>query len=265
MTFPNIDPVAFTIAGFAVRWYALAYLGGFLLGWRYCMRLVRNRTAPPLPGNYDDYLTWAVLGVILGGRLGYVLVYNLPYYIDRPLEILVTWHGGMSFHGGMLGVILSAWLYARYHKISFWRFIDPIAVVTPIGLGLGRVANFINGELYGRVTDVPWGMVFPHSDGQPRHPSQLYQATMEGLLLFLLLYIVTRKTNWQEKHGLLSGIFLIGYGAARIVGECFRQPDIQLGFILPGLTMGQLLSIPMVCFGAWLIRSAIGPHERKIT
>ena len=246
LQFPNFDPVAFTVAGFGVRWYALAYLAGFVVGWRYCMRLVMARTEPPQPKHYDDFLTWAVVGVVFGGRLGYVLVYNLPYYIEHPLEMFVTWHGGMSFHGGMVGVILAAWLFARKHKMNFWQFIDPVAAVTPIGLFLGRLANFVNGELYGRVADVPWAMVFPHSDGQPRHPSQLYQAGMEGILLFLALYLLTRKTDWQHRHGLLAGMFLAGYGMARIIGELFRQPDPQLGFLFGGATMGQLLSVPMV-------------------
>ncbi|MEJ0063794.1 MAG: prolipoprotein diacylglyceryl transferase [Alphaproteobacteria bacterium] len=259
LPFPSIDPVAFHIGPVAVRWYALAYLGAFLFGWRYCMSLVRNRLTVPLPKNYDDYVTWSVAGVVLGGRLGYVLVYNLDHYIKDPMDILATWHGGMSFHGGLAGVLLSAWLYARKHKIGFWRFMDPLAAATPIGLFLGRLANFVNGELFGRATDIPWGMVFPHGGDQPRHPSQLYQAGMEGLLLFLVLFIITKKTRWQEHPGLLSGVFLIGYGIARIVGEFFRQPDAQIGFLWGGITMGQLLSLPMVAFGLWLIRRAMRP------
>jgi phosphatidylglycerol---prolipoprotein diacylglyceryl transferase len=151
---------------------------------------------------------------------------------------------------------LAAWLYSRKIKVGFWRFLDPVAAVTPIGLFLGRLANFVNGELYGRVADVPWAMVFPHSDGQPRHPSQLYQAGMEGVLLFLLLAVAVRRTDWQERPGLLSGLFLVGYGVARIVGEFFRQPDPQLGFLFGGITMGQVLSLPMVLFGLWLMRKA---------
>lgn len=260
--FPAIDPVAFNIGPLgglgplAVRWYALAYLVGLLLGWRLCMKLVANNTAPPQPKNYDDFLTWAVIGVVGGGRLGYVLVYNLPHYIEQPMDIFATWHGGMSFHGGMIGVILAAWLYTRKHTISFWRFSDPLAVVTPIGLCLGRLANFINGELYGRVTDVPWGMVFPGGGPEPRHPSQLYQAGLEGVFLFILLITLTRTTAWRERSGLLSGTFLVGYGVARIIGECFREPDIQIGYLWGGATMGQILSIPMTLFGLWLVRRA---------
>jgi phosphatidylglycerol---prolipoprotein diacylglyceryl transferase len=254
--FPAIDPVAFTIFGLAVRWYALAYLAGFVIGWRLCMGMVKARSQPPLPQHYDDFLTWAIIGVVLGGRLGYVFIYNTAYYLQHPAEIFVTWHGGMSFHGGMAGVLLAAWLYSRKIKVGFWRFLDPVAAVTPIGLFLGRLANFVNGELYGRVADVPWAMVFPHSDGQPRHPSQLYQAGMEGVLLFLLLAVAVRRTDWQERPGLLSGLFLVGYGVARIVGEFFRQPDPQLGFLFGGITMGQVLSLPMVLFGLWLMRKA---------
>lgn len=253
LLFPDIDPVAFSLLGLPVRWYALAYLGGFVLGWRYCMALVRTRSLPPLSKHYDDFLTWAVIGVVLGGRLGYVLFYNLPRYLEHPLEIFVTWHGGMSFHGGLVGVVLAAYLFARRQKIPFWQFMDTVAAVAPIGLFLGRLANFVNGELYGRVTDSPLGMIFPHSDGLPRHPSQLYQAGMEGVLLFVVLLAVTRSAAWQERHGLLSGVFLTGYGIARIIGECFRQPDAQLGFIFESITMGQILSLPMVLFGAWLI------------
>lgn len=262
-SFPDIDPVAFSIGGLVIRWYALAYLAGFVIGWRWCMALVRRRTAPPLPQHYDDFLTWAVVGVVLGGRLGYVLFYNFSYYLEHPEEILVTWHGGMSFHGGMLGVILAAWLFAWRRKIRFWSFLDPVAAVTPVGLFLGRLANFINGELYGRVTDAPWAMVFPSSDGQPRHPSQLYQAGMEGLLLLLVLYIVTRRANWQEQPGLLSGVFVAGYGLARIIGELYREPDRQLGYLLGGATMGQLLSVPMVLIGLWLIQRARG-HAQPV-
>ncbi|MBP7252541.1 MAG: prolipoprotein diacylglyceryl transferase [Alphaproteobacteria bacterium] len=254
--FPNFDPIAFTLFGIAVRWYALAYLAGFVIGWQLCMRMVRGRSQPPYPQHYDDFLTWAVVGVVLGGRLGYVFIYNTTYYLQHPAEIFVTWHGGMSFHGGIAGVLLAAWLYSRKIKVEFWRFLDPVAAVAPIGLFLGRLANFVNGELYGRVTDVPWAMVFPYSDGQPRHPSQLYQAGMEGILLFLLLAFVVRRYDWREKPGLLSGLFLAGYGVARIIGELFREPDRQLGYFLGGVTMGQILSLPMVLFGLWLMRKA---------
>jgi phosphatidylglycerol---prolipoprotein diacylglyceryl transferase len=253
MLFPQIDPIAFSIFGLPIRWYALAYLVGLLVGWRWCMRLVKHRLHTPLAKDYDDFLSWAVIGVVAGGRFGYVLIYNFAHYLQHPMEILLTWHGGMSFHGGMLGVIAAAALFARRRGVGFWRFIDPIAAVTPLGLGLGRVANFINGELYGRVTDAPWGMVFPHGGDLPRHPSQLYQAATEGLLLLLVLIIVRHKFRWDERPGLLSGVFLSGYGCARIAGEFFREPDAQLGFLFGRVTMGQILSVPMVLMGLWLI------------
>ncbi len=259
MTFPDIDPVAFSFGPLAIRWYALAYLAGFVLGWRLCMHLAQRRTTPPLPQHYDDYLVWAVIGTVLGGRLGYVLFYNLPHFFEAPLDALKVWQGGMAFHGGMLGVIGAAFLFARRRKIAFWSFIDLAAVATPIGLFFGRLANFINGELFGRVTDVPWGVVFPNGGPEPRHPSQFYQAGMEGLILFAVLLLVVRKADWQHRSGLLSGVFLAGYGIARIIGEFFRQPDPQLGFLFAGATMGQLLSVPMVVFGVWLIIRAKKP------
>lgn len=262
LPFPAIDPVALSIGPFGgfgplvIRWYALAYLAGFIAGWRLCMKLTAKRTAPPASKDYDDFLTWAVIGAIAGGRLGYVLIYNLPQYLEHPLEILSVWHGGMSFHGGLIGVLLASWLFAHKRAIAFWRFTDPLAVATPIGLFFGRLANFVNGELYGRATDMPWGMVFPQGGPEPRHPSQLYQAGMEGLILFGLLMLLVRKTAWQNRPGLLSGVFLIGYGVARSIGECFRQPDMQIGFLPGGATMGQLLSLPMILLGLWLIRRA---------
>lgn len=260
MNFPDIDPVALSLGPLVIRWYALAYLAGFIFGWRLCMRLVRDRITPPGPQNYDDFLVWAVLGTILGGRLGYVLVYNLPHYLAEPLDALKVWHGGMAFHGGMLGVILAALFYTRKHKIAFWRFTDPLAVVTPIGLFFGRLANFVNGELYGRATDMPWGIIFPNGGPEPRHPSQLYQAGMEGLILFAVMLLLIKKTDWQNRPGLASGVFLAGYGVARVIGELFRQPDAQLGFLFAGATMGQILSLPMIAFGAWLIRRAKKPQ-----
>ncbi|MDD5585710.1 MAG: prolipoprotein diacylglyceryl transferase, partial [Alphaproteobacteria bacterium] len=180
LAFPPIDPVLFTVGPFAIRWYALAYLAGFLLGWRICMQLARQNPAGPQPKDYDDFLVWAVVGTVLGGRLGYILFYQLAYYLANPLEIFYVWHGGMSFHGGMLGVIVSAWLFTRNRKIPFFAFADLLACVTPIGLGLGRLANFVNGELYGRVSDAPWAVIFPHGGELPRHPSQLYEAGLEG-------------------------------------------------------------------------------------
>ncbi|WP_298727464.1 prolipoprotein diacylglyceryl transferase [uncultured Ferrovibrio sp.] len=259
IAFPVIDPVIFSIGPFAVRWYALAYIVGLVLGWRMAMRIAAKPSSPDLahavtPQQIDGFLIWATLGVVLGGRLGYVLFYNLDHYLQHPAGILAVWQGGMSFHGGMLGVILAMLIYCRRIGAPLFVFTDIIACVAPIGLFFGRIANFINGELWGRVApDVPWAMVFPTGGPEPRHPSQLYQAGMEGLLLFLLLNLLRWNTGIMQRHGMLTGVFLIGYGLARIIGELFRQPDAQIGYLIGGTTMGQWLSLPMVLFGIGLI------------
>jgi len=256
--FPPIDPVAVSFGPVLIRWYALAYLAGFLLGWRYCLYLSRPRTQPvpagtAVPQDYDDYLTWAVLGTVIGGRIGYVLFYNAADYFQHPFEILKVWHGGMSFHGGMVGVIGAAWIFTRLRKLGFFAFTDVLACVTPIGLFFGRIANFINGELYGRASDVPWAIVFPRGGDVPRHPSQLYEATLEGLVLFLILFAVSRVPRLRYRPGFISGSFLFLYGAFRFALEFFREPDAQLGFLYGGATMGQLLCIPMMLFGLAII------------
>jgi len=256
LPFPMIDPVLVEIGPFAVRWYALAYIAGLVLGW-----LLLRRTAalaPPVASRtqVDDFLLWATLGVILGGRLGYVLFYRPGHYLANPLEALQAWRGGMSFHGGMLGVAIAIAWFCRSQRIPVLGFADRIAVVAPIGLGLGRLANFINSELWGRVSDVPWAMLFPNGGPLPRHPSQLYQATLEGLLLFLLLWLAARRQPLRERQGFLAGLFLAGYALARIVGELFREPDAHLGFLFAGVTMGQLLSLPMLAAGLWLMARA---------
>ncbi len=253
LTFPAFDPVAVAIGPIAIRWYALAYLAGFLLGWRYCLSLARQNPKGPQPLHYDDFLSWAVIGTVLGGRLGYVLFYQADYYFAHPLEMLQVWHGGMSFHGGALGVIGSAWLFTRSRKIDFFAFTDLLAVVTPIGLGLGRLANFVNGELFGRVTDAPWGMVFPRGGDQPRHPSQLYEAGLEGLVLLVIMAVLVRQPKLRARPAFLSGAFLFFYGLFRFSVEFFREPDQQLGFLFAGATMGQLLCLPMMAFGLYLI------------
>lgn len=256
--FPAIDPVLVQIGPFAVRWYALAYIAGIIIGWRYTLTLVRRGPAPPsgpavTTKDMDDFIVWATLAIVLGGRLGYVLVYKPGYYIYHPLEALQIWHGGMSFHGGLVGVILAMALFARQRGFAFWRLADIVAAATPIGLFFGRIANFINGELYGRVSDVPWAMVFPHGGPEPRHPSQLYQAFFEGVCVFAVLAVLEWRLRVRDRPGTMAGAFLVSYGIARIVGELFRQPDAHLGFLLLGVTMGQLLSLPMVLFGGWLI------------
>ncbi len=252
--YPAIDPIAVSLGPFVIRWYALAYIAGLLIGWRYCLALAQKPPRVARAQEIDDFLVWATLGVVLGGRTGYVLFYRPEFYFANPIEIVEVWHGGMSFHGGALGVCVAILLFCRQRKISVLGLADVIACAVPIGLFFGRIANFINGELWGRATDVPWAMIFPNDPTQlPRHPSQLYEATMEGLILFVILYLLQRSRAVREHQGTLTGAFLIGYGTARIVGELFRQPDANLGFLYLGLTMGQILSIPLLLFGLFLI------------
>jgi phosphatidylglycerol:prolipoprotein diacylglycerol transferase len=238
---------------------------GLLLGWWLCRRLIRAPEfwgrKPPLddPG-LDDFLVYIAVGVVLGGRLGYVLFYNLSYYVEHPLEALRVWEGGMSFHGGLLGTILAMWIMARRRGIDVRELFDLAAAVVPIGLFFGRIANFVNGELWGRVTDVPWAMVFPNAGPDPRHPSQLYQAGLEGIVLFIVMMMLVRKGG-LKRPGLAGGVFLIGYGIARIIGEFFRQPDVQIGFLAGGLTMGMILSLPMIAVGIALVATAREPAK----
>ena len=255
LLFPQFDPVIVQIGPLAIRWYALAYIGSLLLGWRIMRRLVQRTPVVATAEQTDDFLTWATLGVVLGGRLGYVLFYQPSRFLAEPLSIFAVWEGGMSFHGGALGVTLALILYCRQQRIPLLGFADRIAVVVPIGLGLGRIANFINGELWGRPAPawLPWAMIFPNAGPLPRHPSQIYQALMEGLLLFLLLWFLARREAIRARFGMLTGVFLIGYAIARSTGELFRQPDAFLGYLFEGATMGQLLSIPMLLAGIGLI------------
>ncbi|MEA4837993.1 MAG: prolipoprotein diacylglyceryl transferase [Rhodospirillaceae bacterium] len=259
LNFPEIDPVAIQIGGFAIRWYAIAYIVGLIGGWRYMRWLAAKPpvviTAPQL----DDFLFWATLGVVGGGRLGYVLFYKPLYYFSNPLDILKVWQGGMSFHGGALGVILALILFCRIRKLPLLPVADILCAVVPLGLLFGRIANFINGELFGRAApdDLPWAMVFPHGGPIPRHPSQLYEAALEGLLLLLVLHLLWRCESVRRRPGILAGVFLAGYGLSRITAEFFRQPDPFLGFLWGGATMGQLLSIPLVLAGAGLILFAL--------
>ena len=252
LPFPAIDPVAVAIGPFAIRWYALAYIAGLLIGWRYCLFLAERPPRLVRRGDVDDFLIWATLGVVLGGRIGYVLFYNPAHYAEHPLDALYVWHGGMSFHGGALGVTLAVYLYTRARRVAILAFADIVSEATPIGLFFGRIANFINGELYGRVTSVSWGMVFPGGGPAPRHPSELYEAACEGILLFLLLLLAERR-GARRYPGMVCGLFLAGYAVARMSGELFRQPDAQLGFLIFGTTMGQLLSIPLLLAGLFLI------------
>ncbi len=254
LPFPEIDPVAFAVGPLAVRWYSLAYLAGFLGGWGVGRELVKRSKLPlPTLKQVDDFVFWIVIGTILGGRLGYVLFYNFSYYLQHPEHILKTWEGGMSFHGGLIGVAFAVIAFARVHKIPILRLGDLSACGATVGLFFGRMANFINGELFGRVTDSPFGMVFPHGGPHPRHPSQLYEALTEGLLLFLILNALAWfKPEIQKKHGLLFGIFLIGYGAFRFLIEFFREPDAHLGLSFDLLSRGQILCLPMILLGLYL-------------
>lgn len=253
LTYPAIDPVLVQIGPLSIRWYALSYIAGILLGWWYMAWLTKRSPVGITRADIDDFVVWATLGVVLGGRMGYVLFYKPVYYLQHPLEILTLWEGGMSFHGGLLGVIFAIWLFSRQRGYPWLAMGDLVCCAVPIGLGLGRIANFINGELYGRVTDSPLGMVFPRGGPEPRHPSQLYEATLEGLVLFLVMFYFAMRPGTFARHGMLAGIFLMGYGFSRIIAEFFRQPDSFLGFLFAGATMGQLLSIPLVLAGLWLI------------
>lgn len=254
--FPDISPIALSIGPLDIRWYALAYLSGFLLGWRYALHLAgldAGKDGAVSKLAVDDFLPWAIAGVILGGRLGYALFYQADLYLREPLEILKLWNGGMSFHGGALGVIAAMILYARRRGFSLLRLTDIVCCAVPIGLFFGRIANFINGELFGRPTDAAWGVVFPRGGDMPRHPSQFYEAGLEGLALFALLALLARREDIRDRPGILSGVFLIGYAVSRMIVECFREPDAQIGFLMGAATMGQVLSVPMMLGGCGLV------------
>lgn len=253
IAFPHFDPILVSFGPIAIRWYALAYVVGLLLGWRIMRRLVRLSPEAATADDVDDFLVWATLGVVIGGRLGYVFFYNPAHYAANPLAALAVWHGGMSFHGGLVGVVAAGMLFVRRRGIKALPFADRIACVAPIGLLLGRVANFVNGELWGRPSDAPWAVVFPRGGPAPRHPSQLYEALLEGVVLLAVLLILVRNARARQSAGLLTGIFFLGYGIARIIAEFFREPDIQIGFLAGGTTMGQWLSVPMVAAGIVLL------------
>ena len=263
--FPVIDPVLFSIGPFALRWYALAYIGGIVLGWWYSKRVaarsVSGLSVTIAPRHFDDFVVYATLGIVLGGRLGYVFFYQPEYFLNNPLEALQLWQGGMSFHGGLVGVILATSLFVWRRKLPFLAFADIVAMAAPIGIGLGRIANFINGELWGRPTTVPWAMLFPYAGSAPRHPSQIYEAILEGLVLFWLLFIAER-LGWRRRPGVMLGSFLIGYGIFRSISELFREPDNFKGFLIAGTTMGQLLSLPLILSGLILIIFVIKSEKK---
>ncbi|MCE2516782.1 MAG: prolipoprotein diacylglyceryl transferase [Alphaproteobacteria bacterium] len=256
LPFPEIPSALFSVGPFELRWYALAYLGGILLGWWILRRITAKAGDPIGHPPLDDLINFGIIGIIIGGRLVYVLGYNLDYYLAHPLDALKVWQGGMAFHGGFLGMVAAIIFTARRHKVDMVKLGDLIAMVAPIGEFFGRLSNFINDELHGRVTDVPWAVVFPKGGYLPRHPSQIYEALLEGALLVVVLHIAYRM-GARQRPGLLIGLFLAGYGMARIVVENFREPDAQLGFLFAEVTMGQLLSLPMVVIGLWLIRRGL--------
>ena len=245
----NFDPVAFEILSFEIRWYSLAYIIGIILGWIYCKKkLIKDQH---ILGLFDDFITYAVIGIILGGRLGYAIFYNLKYYLENPLEIMMIWNGGMSFHGGLIGVILATQLFTNKHKVNQFLFLDLVALSAPIGIFFGRIANFINSELIGRATNLPWSVQFVLIDNIKRHPSQLYEAFFEGIVLFLLLGYFFRK-NYLESPGKISALFLIFYSLFRFFAEFFRSPDFQIGYLFLNLTLGQLISILFLIAGTLL-------------
>ncbi|OQW54819.1 prolipoprotein diacylglyceryl transferase [Candidatus Raskinella chloraquaticus] len=258
LPFPAIDPVLIELGPFPVRWYALAYLAGLLLGWWLAQRLIARNdlfaaSGPPKLAQLDDFLLWAAIGIVCGGRLGFVLFYNLDYYLENPLEIIQPWRGGMSFHGGAAGLMVATYLFARRQALPFLTLMDVVTAVAPVGLFFGRIANFINGELYGRVSDVPWAILFPRGGFLPRHPSQLYEAGLEGLVLFIVLMVLVFRVRALRWPGVIAGVFLAGYGVARSIVEFYREPDAQLGYLAGGLTMGQVLSLPMILCGVIIV------------
>jgi phosphatidylglycerol---prolipoprotein diacylglyceryl transferase len=275
IAFPVFDPIAIQIGPIAIRWYALAYIGGIVLGWIYARALLKSEKlwggpAPISLPQLDDFILWVTVGIIVGGRTGYVLFYNPGFFVQHPAEIFELWKGGMSFHGGFLGCVAAVMLFARKNNISILSLGDITTAVGPIGLFLGRLANFINSELWGRAADpgLPWAMVFPNGGDVPRHPSQLYEAGLEGILLFTVLAVMIR-IGALKRPGLILGSFIAIYALARIAGEFFREPDPQLGFLWGGLTMGMLLSVPMIIAGLILIvlawrRKAPSPESKPV-
>jgi phosphatidylglycerol:prolipoprotein diacylglycerol transferase len=262
LPYPAIDPVALQLGPLSIKWYGLAYVAGLLIGWQYMKRLVatpslwKEGRSPFAPTLADDLFIWAAIGIVVGGRLGHVLLYEPSYYLQFPLEILKIWNGGMAFHGGMLGTILAMWLFARRQNVTPLTVMDLVAASVPFGLFFGRIANFINAEVVGRQTDVPWGMVFPGWGPQPRHPSQLYEAALEGVVLFLFLRWLTHRQGALVRPGMVGGAFLLGYGALRIFCEFFKHDEYRPWTGAQPLTMGMLYSVPMLIVGAWLMLRA---------
>lgn len=254
----DFDPILVQIGPFAIRWYALSYIVGLLLAWQYCLRLAQRPPNLVTPVQVDDFLVWATLGVILGARLGFVIFYKPSFYLENPAEIFMVWKGGMSFHGGLVGVIVGMIVFAHRRKIPLLGLTDLVGAGAPIGLFLGRLANFINGELWGRPTDLPWGMIFPHAGPEPRHPSQLYEAFLEGFLLFsVLAFLIFGPWKVLRRPGLTTGVFIAGYSIGRSLVETVRQPDDHIGSLIWGTTWGQWLSLPMFLGGVYLVWRAL--------
>jgi len=255
LTFPEIDPIAFQLGPITVRWYGLAYMAGLMFGWYYMRLLIQNERlwrggkSPITDENIDDLLLWVTLGIVVGGRLGFVLLYEPTYFLANPSEILAIWHGGMSFHGALVGVSVAAYIFAKRNNIQLLSLGDLLSAATPIGIALGRIANFINSEHFGRPTDAPWGMVFPNGGPDVRHPSQLYEAALEGLALFLFLRFLTHYRHKLKHPGTITGAFFIGYGCARIFCEIFRVPEAVHALNLGPITTGQIYSVPMIIIG----------------
>jgi len=243
----NFDPVALSFFSLEVRWYSLAYIFGIIFGWIYCKKLINDKKLNYL---FDNYVTYLIVGIILGGRLGYVIFYNIDFYIRNPLEIFMIWTGGMSFHGALIGIIISSYFFSKKNKQQIFFFLDLVAISSPIGIFFGRIANFVNGELIGKTTDANWGVIFPLIDNYPRHPSQLYEAFLEGILLFFLMNLIYFRKNY--KIGDCSYSFLIFYGILRIISEFFREPDVQIGYLFSSISMGIVLSAAMICAGTFL-------------
>ena len=261
MPFPNINPVAFSIGPLAIHWYGLAYVAGIMLGWFYARRLAanaslwRNDQSPITAAQLDDFLVWVAAGIVLGGRIGYILFYDLAAVAANPIRAIEIWNGGMSFHGGFIGATIAMIIFARRNAIPVWSMFDTVAAVVPFGLFFGRIANFINGELWGRLSDAPWAVVFPTGGPFSRHPSQLYEAGLEGIVLVLVLALMIFRFKAMKIPGTIAGTFVVGYALCRIFVEFFREPDAQLGYLLgtSWLTMGMVLSLPMIAAGLWAI------------
>ena len=241
----NFDPVAFEIFSLSIRWYSLAYIFGIILGWVYCKKiLIKDNIILKL---FEDYISYLIIGIIIGGRLGYVIFYNFPYFFNKPIEIFMIWNGGMSFHGGLIGVIISSYLFSKKNKKAIFIFLDLVSITAPIGIFFGRISNFLNGELVGKITNSSWGVFFPNYDDKLRHPSQLYEAFLEGVVLFILMNLIFFNKNY--KIGTCSIMFLILYGFFRITSEFFREPDMQIGYLYGHISMGMLLSVIMILIG----------------